>query len=240
MKLHVIGSGSTGNCYVLKSSKGKTLILEAGCSLNDVQKQVEIIPSQCEGVLLTHEHGDHAGYWKDFVKAGLEIYTATATAEELGIEDDNYYPIGDIVKIVGEFDVVSFKVIHDAVCPLGFAIEHKEIGLMLFITDLGDEEINCPEADHWLIEANYSHDVVQERINRGESNAVLAERIANNHMSIEGCVNSLKNSFANKRKTITLCHLSANHSDEKMFKRKVFDAVGKIPYIAKKGVVIEL
>ena len=240
MKLHVIGSGSTGNCYVLKSSKGKTLILEAGCSLNDVQKQVEIIPSQCEGVLLTHEHGDHAGYWKDFVKAGLKIYTATATAEELGIEDVDYYSIDEIEKSVGEFKVVSFKVIHDAVHSLCFAIEHVEIGFMLFLTDVGDGKIICLGINHWLIEANYSHDVVQERINRGESNAILAERIANNHMSIEGCVNSLKNSLANKSKTITLCHLSANHSDEKMFKRKVFDATGKIPNIAKKGVVIDL
>ena len=240
MKLHVIGSGSTGNCYVLKSSKGKTLILEAGCSLNDVQKQVEIIPSQCEGVLLTHEHGDHAGYWKDFVKAGLKIYTATATAEELGIEDVDYYSIEDVGKFVGEFEVAAHPVIHDAEYPLCFIIDHSEMGILFFATDLGDGQIICSGVNHWLIEANYSHDVVQERINRGESNAILAERIANNHMSIEGCVNSLKNSLANKSKTITLCHLSANHSDEKMFKRKVFDAVGKIPNIAKKGAVIEL
>jgi len=240
MKLHVIGSGSSGNCYVLKSSTGRTLILEAGCSMNDVQKQVEIIPSQCEGVLLTHEHGDHAGYWKDYVKAGLKIYTATETAEELGIEDVDYYSIEYVGKYVGEFEVVGHTVYHDAVNALCFVIDHNEIGTLIFATDLGDKQIICTGTNHWLIEANYSHEVVQERINRGESNAVLAERIANNHMSIEGCVRSLKDSGAKKSKTITLCHLSANHSDEEMFKRKVFDAVGKIPNIAKKGVVIEL
>jgi len=240
MKLYVIGSGSSGNCYVLKSSTGRTLILEAGCSLNDVQKQVEIIPSQCEGVLLTHEHEDHAGYVKDFVKAGMKIYTSTQTAEIIGIEDIDYFSMESCVKLTGEFLAQAFKITHDAGYPLGFIVEHKEIGVLLFASDLGDEEINCTGVDHWLIEANYSHEVVQERINRGDANAFLAERIANNHMSIDRCVSSLYYSGADKSKTITLCHLSASHSDEEIFKRAVFDKVGKIPNIAKKGVVIDL
>lgn len=239
MKLHVIGSGSSGNCYVLKASTGESVIIEAGCSLKDLLKEVEIIPSKCAFILVSHEHGDHAKFVNDYVASGIPLVTTEKIATELCVK--KFKQCTDQWHRNMSFCVLGEKVNHDSVECLSFQIHHEEMGYFSFITDTNDL-VEMPETDHWLIEANYDHSVVQERINKGESNIALAERVANNHMSIEKCIENIKYNAASwpAPKTITLCHLSKDHSDAKLFKKKVFDAVAIIPEIAKKGLIREL
>ena len=243
MKLHVIGSGSEGNCYVLKSRTGKMLILECGMRYSDVLKIDGFKPSNVECLLITHEHGDHAKYHKQFTDAGIKTFTMPGTREALGLQNkvstsDGQYRMPSTEG--GEFSWCPFHVEHDAVDPVAYAIYHKDIGVLMFVTDtktiypIGD-------IDHWLIEANYDHETIQKQIDAGIANEYLSERIASNHMSIDTCCNILKESSESYApKSITLCHLSERNSDETLFKRKVYGATGLIPNIAKNGLIIEL
>lgn len=66
MQLRVLASGSSGNCYLVRS--GTTcLMVDAGLSAASALaglQEAEVAPEEVAGLLITHEHGDHAGHWK--------------------------------------------------------------------------------------------------------------------------------------------------------------------------------
>ena len=60
--LYSLGSGSRGNCFALESD-GAVLLLDAGFSAREIERRAELVGLALErlvGIVLTHEHGDHA------------------------------------------------------------------------------------------------------------------------------------------------------------------------------------
>jgi len=63
MKFTVLGSGSTGNAVLISTEKTKVLV-DAGLSAREIVRRMAEMGVACEdldGVLITHEHSDHAG-----------------------------------------------------------------------------------------------------------------------------------------------------------------------------------
>src|SRR5437867_6457990 len=63
MKLSVLGSGSTGNAVLLVAS-GTRVLVDAGLSSREIARRMNQLgedPNSLDGILITHEHGDHAG-----------------------------------------------------------------------------------------------------------------------------------------------------------------------------------
>lgn len=56
MLLKIVGSGSSGNGYILES-KTEALILEAGVKVKDIKKSIGWNISKICGCLISHEHG---------------------------------------------------------------------------------------------------------------------------------------------------------------------------------------
>lgn len=56
MFMKVVGSGSSGNAYILENN-GQTLLLDCGCKWKDILKAMNYNIIDCVGCLLTHEHG---------------------------------------------------------------------------------------------------------------------------------------------------------------------------------------
>lgn len=56
MILKVLGSSSTGNCYLLQSSEGETLIIECGINIREIKKALNFNIRNVAGVLISHEH----------------------------------------------------------------------------------------------------------------------------------------------------------------------------------------
>ena len=62
MKFCSLGSGSSGNCYLLSDEK-ETIIIDCGFNASEFErrlKRFEINPSSLTAILLTHEHDDHS------------------------------------------------------------------------------------------------------------------------------------------------------------------------------------
>lgn len=57
MKLITVNTGSLGNSYVLESSSGQQLCIEAGRPLHEVKKVANLKTSKCVGVIISHSHG---------------------------------------------------------------------------------------------------------------------------------------------------------------------------------------
>ena len=55
MRITCIGSGSSGNAYVLES--GSKIFLDAGCSWKEVERACGYDVSNIDMALITHEHG---------------------------------------------------------------------------------------------------------------------------------------------------------------------------------------
>lgn len=55
MEMRVLGSGSSGNSYLL-SSANQVLILEAGISISEVKKALNFDLSKVVGVCVSHAH----------------------------------------------------------------------------------------------------------------------------------------------------------------------------------------
>src|SRR5947207_5967362 len=63
MKISVLGSGSTGNAVLLVAN-GTRVLVDAGLSAREIARRMALLgedPNSLDGILITHEHGDHAG-----------------------------------------------------------------------------------------------------------------------------------------------------------------------------------
>lgn len=219
MKLKVIGSSSAGNCYVLQPEIGKSLILEAGCKLDELGKMIHFSWGNIAGCLVTHEHQDHASHITDLQKRGVKIYATAGTATKLN--NPNILKLEEVSSQkkcfnVGDFKCKWFNVTHDAAHPVGYLISHKEMGILAFITDTAEIKNKFPGVNHLMVEANYDPD--HPRFNTLSESYI--NRVMLSHLSIEQTAEFVRQNTADLQ-TITLIHLSSRHADRKEFTKKI-------------------
>ena len=141
----MLGSGSAGNSALVATGHCKILV-DGGLSARQLVLRLEhcgVTPEQLDGVLLTHEHGDHVcGLEILCRKFDVPIYCNRLTAEALRctgflgqIRDWRIFETGAEFSIC-DVMVQTFPVPHDAVDQLGFVF-HAGSGSLGFITDLG-------------------------------------------------------------------------------------------------------
>lgn len=244
MKLITVGSNSAGNSYALASAAGEILLLEAGIKMAEVKKAIDYRLQDVIGCCISHRHGDHAKYAVEYAKFGIKVYCNEDVAAAKSFPYDSSFVVRDsITKKIGSFSVAPFSVAHDVPC-FGYLIRHPEMGILLFATDTYRVPIDITGIDHYLIEANYSDDLLKQNVWNGSINKSQADRIMLSHMSLDYTVKYLRDcsvGCANSAtKSITLCHLSERNSDPIRFKSAVESAFGIPTYIARKGLVVEL
>src|SRR5215212_7266142 len=140
----VLGSGSAGNCALVETEKTR-LLIDGGLSARQIVTrlaQCGVNPLEIDGVLLTHEHGDHTGALDVWCKQfSTPIYCNRLTAEALQRsapecrKDWRLFMTGSEFQI-RDITVQTFPVPHDAVEPIGFVLHHDRTALG-FLTDLG-------------------------------------------------------------------------------------------------------
>ena len=246
MKLRVLGSNSKGNCYLLES-ESETLIVECGISFKDIKIALDFNLRNIVGCLVTHEHGDHSKALQDLLTSGINVYTSMGTARAIAekcrvIETHhrlNYIKAFEQFK-VGGFTVMPFDVHHDVAEPLGFLINHKDMGTILFATDTCYLEYRFKELTNILIECNYSEKILLENMDNGSIDFNTGVRIASTHMSLSNCTDIIKANDNSKLKNIILLHLSDANSNIKTFRQTIKAVTSKRVEIADKGLEIEL
>ncbi len=240
MKLVVLGSSSRGNGYLLDpmtGESGSALVIEAGIPLMELKKEIDFDLSRVACVLVSHRHADHGGRAKEYAKAGLKIVTA-----EQDCSYHNMIPIKEVdgktsTMTFGKWRIKPFPLVHD-VPNYGFLIHHPDTGTFPFMTDTHYVPFKFDGMDNLIIEANYSENILQERVVSGRVHKFLADRIAFSHTSLETCIEFLKKNDLTNVNNIVLIHLSDGNSDAKRFKSEVERLTGKLVYIADKGLNI--
>src|SRR6478609_1467122 len=142
--LTMLGSGSAGNSALIMTDHCR-LLIDGGLSARQLVTRLAlcgVTPRQLDGVLLTHEHGDHiCGLEVLCRKYHVPIYCNSLTAEAIRCGPLARHRNWRLFRTGAEFaicdiTVQTFPVPHDAVEPVGYAFHAGRCGLG-FITDLG-------------------------------------------------------------------------------------------------------
>lgn len=241
MKLKILGSSSSGNCYLLDDGK-ETLILEAGVRLRFVKAELNYNLSKVVGCLVTHEHGDHAKAIDEMANAGIDIYASEGTlTRNPDASRHRLYPVKELCQFsVGNFTVLPFRVEHDAAEPFGYLIEHADMGKLLFVTDTYYLKYKFKDLNHILVECNYSESILDENIEEGLVHPTMKERLLESHFELNGVVKMIEANDMTRVKNIVLLHLSNRNSDAGVFQETINQVSNVETYIADKGLEIDL
>lgn len=235
MKLTVIGSSSSGNGYIIQDHE-EALILEAGVSLSKVKQALGFDVNKVTGVLISHLHGDHSKYARDFENC-FPVYSNASVIEAKGLRKTvEIFPEKGFKA--GNFKVYPFTAAHD-VPTLGFLINHSKIGTLMFLTDSFLCEYRFENLNHIMIESNYIDEILDENVRNGLHYKVK-ERVMTSHMSLQTTKHVLLNQPLESVYNIVLIHLSENNSDPKQMYEEIAKSTGKPISIAKPGLEIEL
>jgi phosphoribosyl 1,2-cyclic phosphodiesterase len=230
MRFAVLGSGSGGNAAVVECG-GLRLMVDAGLSAKQLSlrlKQLGIAPESLGGILLTHEHGDHVGGLKIFLKQhSVPIYTTAATARvvrETGIEGATWklFEAGQAFAI-GGIAVETFAIQHDAVDPVGFVVGHNTRRLG-FLSDAGFVTRSMTEQLRGLhaifVEANYDEELLEADTKRPWS---IKQRISSRHGHLSNAqVTELIRDIAHPSlDRVVLGHLSSDCNTPEMILTKL-------------------
>ncbi|ERT57764.1 MBL fold metallo-hydrolase [Peptoniphilus sp. BV3C26] len=226
MEIEIIASGSSGNCYKV-SNEDTALLIECGIPYKKIQEALNFKVTDIDGVLVSHEHGDHSKACKDLIKAGVDLYMTAGTKEALNLDTHRVKTFKQFSMYedfeIGSFKIKPFKTIHDAKEPVGFVIYDKLAKEeLVFITDTQYSIYNF-KPTYFMLEINY----VRKTINENPGlNDKLRERIKKNHMSLETAIDLLKKCNLSRLKKIYVMHLSDHNSDAEFIKKSLQELTG--------------
>ena len=210
-----LSSGSSGNCMYIGSEK-TSILIDVGISRKVAVEGLRLIkvnPSLINGILVTHEHLDHYKGVNILAKTfDIPVYLNESTyniikdkisdVKSIKIIEDDKFSIGDL-------DIETFKLPHDAADPIGYSVLNggKKISIA---TDIGhvskDLYENLKDSNLILLESNYNEQMVK----MGDYPYFLKQRILSKygHLSNEDCGSLIVKLLENFPKKIILGHLS--------------------------------
>jgi phosphoribosyl 1,2-cyclic phosphodiesterase len=237
--VRILGSGSAGNCALVETPQTR-LLVDGGLSARQIMlrlAQCGVNPLEIDGILLTHEHCDHAGGLNVWCKQfSTPIYCNRLTAEVLQKEaptlrkDWRMFVTGSEFAIK-DITIETFPVPHDAVEPCGFVLHHGREALGV-LTDLGvatklvQERVRA--AQTLIIETNHDEKLLQNDTKRPWS---VKQRIMSRHghLSNAAAANVLAELLEGKLRRAVLGHLSRDCNSPELAVGTVrarLDAVG--------------
>ncbi len=222
MIVKTIGSGSSGNGYALISGE-EILLLECGVPAKEMLKAIDYQTSMVNGCILSHIHGDHAGYIKQYMQYGIKMFTSDE------VETDVEAVIGEKTiglqrmkrQKIGSFSVIPFSVPHGETECDGWLIDTAE-GRVLFITDAE----YCPydfskmNINYGLIECNYSEDYLSAEDSSSKNHHVLT-----GHLELQACKRLIQSINSNSLRSVGLIHLSTGNGNPQRFRSEISELV---------------
>ncbi len=216
-------SGSSGNCYLVKSREAAVLI-DAGITTKRIHMGLEesgTARKNLNAVFVTHEHSDHVKGLKVFTKQnpGVKIYASEETCGWLSDKVHDQSSLKCICEgqtiIIGDMYIKPMLVSHDALHPLCYVVRSGDSQLII-TTDTGyvpqDVFREMIRSDLIIIEANHEVNMLKA----GPYPYHLKRRILGDcgHLSNETAGETIASVMKKmpKFRTILLAHLSRENN----------------------------
>ncbi|MGO4885417.1 MAG: MBL fold metallo-hydrolase [Bryobacteraceae bacterium] len=219
VKFCVLSSGSSGNCALLATERTRILV-DAGLSFKALVKRLETAGEHAESlnaVLVTHEHSDHiSGLARMSRRLGIPVYISRLTAP--AVDWGETQPRLECFQsgrgfTVGDIEVVSFGIPHDAVDPVGFCFYTGGVKIAV-ATDLGyiteSVKFHLRRSNAMLLESN--HDI--EMLKVGPYPWSVKQRVMSRvgHLSNDMMSDFLLRDFDGVPARLILGHLSEHNN----------------------------
>lgn len=230
MRLTVLGSGSTGNAVLICAGETRVLV-DAGMSAKEIARRLALVGedvARLDAVLVTHEHGDHAGGLRVLLKSlSCPVYISGETRESYirerrAVSNDEPRKRAEALKDrvveisssrdfrIGELDFHPFTVPHDAADNFAFTAEHAGVKIATVldaghITTLICERLRGCAAV--VIESNHNRDMLKAcEVYPWELKQRILSRTG--HLSNEDVAQWLRDDFDGAATHVVLAHMS--------------------------------
>lgn len=219
------GSGSSGNCYILRRGM-ECVLIDLGIGLRAFKRYLYsygINIRHFVAAFATHDHTDHIkAIGKFAVETGVPVYTTAAVHE--GMRHNRFMTrkvpenqarilnVGEPVEVAG-ITFTAFHVPHDSKDCVGYLIQCAGTTLCL-ATDIGTatEEVckAVSQAEYVVIEANYDLPMLAT----GRYPQFLKDRIrgGRGHLCNDETAELLCTHLSSNVKRVWLCHLSEENN----------------------------
>lgn len=226
LSFSILASGSSGNCTYIETG-GQKVLVDAGLSGKKVQgllAQIDRKIDEIDAIFVTHEHSDHVqGVGILSRKYNLPIYankeTWLAMDKNIGIvkEENRRYVQPDEMISLGDLDVMTYSVSHDAISPQFYAFQKgKKQFVMLTDTGYVSQKLRSllTNANAYLIESN--HEI--EMLRYGKYPWSLKQRILSDkgHLSNEDGALAMIDLIGENTSDVYLGHLSRDNNTKQL------------------------
>lgn len=217
MKLKCLGSSSAGNCYLLTSNSGETLILDCGIPIKEIKKGLNWNITGVVGTICTHNHQDHSLSVYPLRRMGIPVYAPYISQKPMAIGSGAFrIQSFDLTTVDGRWTHTDAN---GEPCPIfGFLITHPEMGKMLYITDCEVIKWKFKDINHILLGVNYDKDLV-------DADNPKANHVFRGHLSIDTACDFVKANNSDSLQNVIMCHLSSENADKDSFIEKMKNAV---------------
>lgn len=230
-KLKVVNTGSKGNCLIIEHN-GKHLLLDVGLPYKEILKALNFNLKDCVGVCVSHAHfADHTKSLNNFINKAIPCY---------GNKDvcDKYAGCELLPKILwlDGFKIQNFDLDHN-VPNTAFVVDLDNGIRVLYITDAKSVCKRVKNVNFAIVESNYDNNTLIDNMVNNESSRSHPEH----HLSLEGCIEYLKEIYSPSLQGVLLWHLSETNIDAEKALARVKEELGfDNVWIACKGLEIEL
>ena len=237
VKFCVLASGSSGNAALLATENTRILI-DAGLSMRELARRLASIGEDLhnlDAILITHEHSDHVAGLPVLARnkdlcAAIYITRLTEPAIDWGacrpprletFQAGSSFPIGDI-------EVRSFSVPHDAVDPVGFRLEAEGVRIGM-ATDLGyvpdSIKFHLRSTDVLLLESNHDLDMLKVGPYPWSVKQRVMSRVG--HLSNLGMAEFLLRDLSAATAHLVLGHISEQNNHPEIVRLMANQSLGK-------------
>lgn len=239
LRLAVLGSGSAGNALVIESD-GRSLMVDAGFSCREIERRLRLVGldrGDLDGILLTHEHGDHVRGVARFARRnGTRVYGTAGTLAACAFPDDVATAVlrVDLTQGVGAFEVEPFSVSHDASDPVGFVISDRSGRRVGIAADTGCRPAawrRLSEVHVLVVETN--HDL--EMLRTGPYSWPLKQRVGGplGHLSNRDAAEGVEEVASERLQSVVLYHLSRTNNLPALALEEIEAALSRVGSAAK-------
>ncbi|MEO7651870.1 MAG: MBL fold metallo-hydrolase [Bryobacteraceae bacterium] len=221
-----MASGSSGNSTFVATERTR-LLVDCGLSMKDTCQRLESIgedPAGLDAVLVTHEHTDHiaglarlvCGLERKYKRQNIPVYITHLTAP--AIDWGGYSPNLQLFQagtslVVGDIEIDSFTIPHDARDPVGFCFRAQGIKFGI-ATDLGyiTESIRFHLRGSQLLLLESNHDLDMLKV--GPYPWSVKQRVMSRvgHLSNKGACEYIAQDFDSSACALILGHLSSHNN----------------------------
>ncbi len=229
VKFCVLASGSSGNATFV-ATECTRLLVDAGLSRKEICARLASIgedPAALDAILVTHEHSDHVaglpvlcrhldGDRKKSGRGPVPIFLTHIAATALAWE--HHEPAVETFQAgsrfaIGDIEIDSFTIPHDAIDPVGFCFRAEGLKLGL-VTDLGyiPDSIKFHLRGTHLLVLESNHDL--EMLKVGPYPWSVKQRVMSRvgHLSNDVTCRFILEELDPETQTLVLGHLSEHNN----------------------------